>query len=154
MLERVPLLEKELDHYRDIVGTDVVDRIETLAKPLQGARVLHLNATAYGGGVAELLATHVPLLRSLDHCGAVGEQAPRRIDPVAEWPHDARRAARAADRGEQRVERALPTVGEREHAHVVEPGGPHAARHRGGRVRCGQGSSELVRSQGCDGHGR
>src|SRR6476646_12029329 len=65
MLERVPLLEKELDHYRDIVGTDVVDRIETLAKPLQGARVLHLNATAYGGGVAELLATHVPLLRSL-----------------------------------------------------------------------------------------
>jgi trehalose synthase len=26
--------------------------------------VLHLNATAYGGGVAELLATHVPLLRS------------------------------------------------------------------------------------------
>src|SRR5512132_3071697 len=65
MLERVPLLEKELDHYRDLVGTDVVDRIETLAKPLQGARVLHLNATAYGGGVAELLATHVPLLRDL-----------------------------------------------------------------------------------------
>jgi trehalose synthase len=32
---------------------------------LQGARVLHINATAYGGGVAELLATHVPLLRSV-----------------------------------------------------------------------------------------
>ena len=30
-----------------------------------GKRVLHINATAYGGGVAELLATHVPLLRSL-----------------------------------------------------------------------------------------
>jgi trehalose synthase len=27
--------------------------------------VLHINATAYGGGVAELLATHVPLLRSV-----------------------------------------------------------------------------------------
>ena len=65
MLERVPLLEKDLDHYRDLVGTDVVDRIHTLAAPLQGARVLHLNATAYGGGVAELLATHVPLLRSV-----------------------------------------------------------------------------------------
>src|SRR6478736_10005946 len=65
MLERVPLLEKELDDYRDLVGADVVDRIATLAKPLQGARVLHLNATAYGGGVAELLATHIPLLRSL-----------------------------------------------------------------------------------------
>jgi trehalose synthase len=65
MLERVPLLEKDLDHYRDLVGADVVDRIQTLAAPLQGARVLHLNATAYGGGVAELLATHVPLLRSV-----------------------------------------------------------------------------------------
>src|SRR4051812_32199798 len=65
MLERVPLLEKDLDHYRDIVGGDVIDRISELAKPLQGARILHLNATAYGGGVAELLATHVPLLRSM-----------------------------------------------------------------------------------------
>jgi len=27
--------------------------------------VLHVNATAYGGGVAELLATHVPLLRNV-----------------------------------------------------------------------------------------
>jgi len=64
-LERVPLLEKHLDDYLDIVGPEVIDRIVELAKPLQGARVLHLNATAYGGGVAELLATHVPLLRSV-----------------------------------------------------------------------------------------
>ena len=35
------------------------------AAPLAGARILHVNATAYGGGVAELLATHVPLLRDL-----------------------------------------------------------------------------------------
>ncbi|MFM8305414.1 MAG: glycosyltransferase [Actinomycetota bacterium] len=65
MLERVPLLEKHVDDYADIVGDDVVERIQALAAPLRGARVLHLNATAYGGGVAELLATHVPLLRSV-----------------------------------------------------------------------------------------
>ena len=65
MLERVPLLERQLSDYAGIVGVDVVDQILELAKPLQGARVLHLNATAYGGGVAELLATHVPLLRSV-----------------------------------------------------------------------------------------
>ena len=65
MLDRVPLLEKHLDDYAGVVGVDVVDRIRELAEPLQGARVLHLNATAYGGGVAELLATHVPLLRSV-----------------------------------------------------------------------------------------
>jgi trehalose synthase len=64
MLERVPLLEKDLDAYREISGEEVVARIRELAEPLRGSRVLHINATAYGGGVAELLATHVPLLRS------------------------------------------------------------------------------------------
>ena len=62
MLERVPLLEKSLDDYRGLVDDEAIDRIRELAKPLHGARVLHLNATAYGGGVAELLGTHVPLL--------------------------------------------------------------------------------------------
>jgi len=65
VLERVPLLEKHIDDYSGIVGPEVIERIRELAAPLQGARVLHVNATAYGGGVAELLATHVPLLRSV-----------------------------------------------------------------------------------------
>jgi trehalose synthase len=65
VLERVPLLERKLDDYADLVGHEVIARIRELAEPLRGARVLHVNATAYGGGVAELLATHVPLLRSL-----------------------------------------------------------------------------------------
>ena len=65
MLDRVPLLEKDLPDYAGAVGVDVLDRILRLAEPLQGAKVLHINATAYGGGVAELLATHVPLLRSV-----------------------------------------------------------------------------------------
>ena len=65
MLERVPLLEKDIADYAEIVGDDTVERIRKLAEPFVGARVLHLNATAYGGGVAELLATHVPLQRSL-----------------------------------------------------------------------------------------
>jgi trehalose synthase len=65
MLERVPLLEKDLGDYTDVVGEEVVEEIRALAEPLRGARILHVNATPYGGGVAELLATHVPLLRSL-----------------------------------------------------------------------------------------
>jgi trehalose synthase len=65
VLERVPLLERELSDYAGIVSDDVVGRVRELADQLRGARVLHLNATAYGGGVAELLATHVPLLRSV-----------------------------------------------------------------------------------------
>jgi trehalose synthase len=65
VLERVPLLEKDLVDYAAVVGDDAVERIRALAEPFRGARILHVNATAYGGGVAELLATHVPLLRSL-----------------------------------------------------------------------------------------
>ncbi len=65
MLERVPLLEKDLDAYVEFAGQETIDRIRALAEPLRGARILHVNATAYGGGVAELLATHVPLLQSL-----------------------------------------------------------------------------------------
>ena len=65
MLERVPLLEKHLDDYRDVAGEEAIERVRAAAAPLAGARILHVNATAYGGGVAELLATHVPLLRDL-----------------------------------------------------------------------------------------
>jgi trehalose synthase len=64
VLERVPLLAKELDDYADVVEPGTIERVRALAEPLRGARVLHVNATAYGGGVAELLATHVALLRS------------------------------------------------------------------------------------------
>ena len=65
MLERVPLLEKELADYEEVAGAEAIERIRALAEPFRGARILHINATAYGGGVAELLSTHVPLLRSL-----------------------------------------------------------------------------------------
>jgi len=65
LLERVPLLDKRLDDYAEVVEPGTIERIRDLAAPLLGARVLHVNATAYGGGVAELLATHVALLRDL-----------------------------------------------------------------------------------------
>ena len=65
MLERVPLLEKELGDFEEVAGVEAIERIRALAEPFRGARILHVNATAYGGGVAELLATHVPLLQSL-----------------------------------------------------------------------------------------
>jgi trehalose synthase len=65
LLERVPLLDKHLDDYEGAVEPGTLERIRELAAPLVGKRVLHINATAYGGGVAELLAAHVALLRDL-----------------------------------------------------------------------------------------
>jgi trehalose synthase len=65
MLEKVTVGAKRLYDYRPIVGDDVVDEIRELAQPLQGARVVHINATPYGGGVAEILTTLVPLMRDV-----------------------------------------------------------------------------------------
>lgn len=61
----VALAHKSLAAYAGVVGDDVISEIETLAQPLQGARVVHVSATAFGGGVAELLHTLVPLMRSV-----------------------------------------------------------------------------------------
>jgi trehalose synthase len=65
MLGTVPLTPKALDDYRAVIGDERVDEIRHLAAPLAGARVLHLNATSFGGGVAELLATLVPLMNNV-----------------------------------------------------------------------------------------
>jgi trehalose synthase len=51
-----------LEDYRDIVGDDVIAEIYRLARPLYGKKVLHINSTNYGGGVAEILYSLVPLL--------------------------------------------------------------------------------------------
>src|SRR5262245_7300191 len=40
-----------------------MEQLRALAEPLAGKRVLHLSATAFGGGVAEILYTLVPLMR-------------------------------------------------------------------------------------------
>ncbi|MFL7791129.1 MAG: glycosyltransferase [Anaerolineae bacterium] len=65
MLQKVELKPKRLADYQPIVGDEVIAGIHDLAKPLQGARVVHVNATAYGGGVAEMLYTLVPLMRDV-----------------------------------------------------------------------------------------
>ena len=62
MLGSVPLTPKVLEDYRPVIGDERVEEIQQLAAPLAGARVLHVNATSFGGGVAEILTTLVPLM--------------------------------------------------------------------------------------------
>jgi trehalose synthase len=62
MLPSVPTTPKSLEAYRPVIGDAAADEIIALAQQLQGARVLHVNATAFGGGVAEILGTMVPLM--------------------------------------------------------------------------------------------
>jgi trehalose synthase len=65
MLQTVEVKTKKLADYEPIVGPDVIAAIKAAAAPFAGARVLHINATAYGGGVAEILQTMVPLMRDV-----------------------------------------------------------------------------------------
>ncbi len=53
------------DNYRPLVGDDLVDELMRLAKSLAGVRICEINATAAGGGVAELLGAEIPILDAM-----------------------------------------------------------------------------------------
>jgi trehalose synthase len=63
MLQRVNTGHKKLADYATLVGPTVMEQIRALATAVEGKRVLHLSATAFGGGVAEINYTLVPLMR-------------------------------------------------------------------------------------------
>src|SRR5579862_2993229 len=62
MLQPVSVATKTLSDYASIVGRPLIDEIHELAQALRGKRVLHVSATSFGGGVAEILMTLVPLM--------------------------------------------------------------------------------------------
>ena len=65
MLETGDVGVQCIAHYVPSAGQEVIEQLRVLAEPLHGARILHLNATPYGGGVAKILRSEVPLLRDL-----------------------------------------------------------------------------------------
>jgi trehalose synthase len=65
MLQTVDVGKRSLSAYRGIGSDATLDQLEDAASALKGVRVLHLSATPYGGGVAELLRSVVPLLNDL-----------------------------------------------------------------------------------------
>lgn len=54
-----------LAQYQAIVGEQVIGQLRQLARPLAGLRVVHVNSTRTGGGVAEILHKLVPLMQEL-----------------------------------------------------------------------------------------
>jgi trehalose synthase len=55
----------DLAQYADVAGTDVIEHLRQLAALLEGKRVVHINSTQQGGGVAEILEKLVPLMQQL-----------------------------------------------------------------------------------------
>jgi trehalose synthase len=65
VLQPVYVASKPLSDYTHICGRDLIEEIRGLAEPLRGTKVVHVSATAFGGGVSEILYTLVPLMRDV-----------------------------------------------------------------------------------------
>jgi trehalose synthase len=65
MLHKVSLGIANIDKYRLIEARGIIDEVASLSEELKGIRLCHINSTPFGGGVAELLVSYIPLLHSL-----------------------------------------------------------------------------------------
>ncbi len=65
MLQKVSLGVRRIDKYRLVMNKELIDEVEELGRELKGLRLCHINSTPFGGGVAELLVSYIPLLRGL-----------------------------------------------------------------------------------------
>jgi trehalose synthase len=65
VLQPVSVGTKSLADYTHLAGRSLIEEIRDLAKPLEGLKVLHLSATAFGGGVSEILYTLIPLMNDV-----------------------------------------------------------------------------------------
>jgi trehalose synthase len=54
-----------LEAYREIAPQGIVDFLFRMAEKMQGKKIIHVNSTKLGGGVAEILRSLVPLLQSV-----------------------------------------------------------------------------------------
>jgi len=54
-----------IDQYAEACRPEVVEQLRRMAKPLQGCRVVHVNSTRVGGGVAEILSWLTRLMNDL-----------------------------------------------------------------------------------------
>ena len=59
------MMTNMLEQYADVVGETIISHLRTLAEPLRGMRVVHVNSTREGGGVAEILHRLIPLKQEL-----------------------------------------------------------------------------------------
>jgi trehalose synthase len=59
------MMAKSLIAYEGIADPFVIRELRTLGDKLKGMRVVHVNSTKEGGGVAEILSWMVPLMRDL-----------------------------------------------------------------------------------------
>jgi trehalose synthase len=58
-------MRRTLPEYDSIIGPVAASKLKQVASELKGARVVHVNSTREGGGVAEILFWMIPLMNEL-----------------------------------------------------------------------------------------
>jgi len=54
-----------LEDYRGTIDDSLFDELTSFSEKLKGVKVCHINATSYGGGVAEILHQEIPLAKNM-----------------------------------------------------------------------------------------
>ena len=65
MIDVIEYPRANADAYLDLLPPDTAHHLAGLSKELSGVKTLHINSTAYGGGVAEILHSLTPLSNAL-----------------------------------------------------------------------------------------
>lgn len=56
----------KLDDYVPFIGENEASKLRLIAKKLKGKRIVNVNSTATGGGVAEILGRMIPFMRDIE----------------------------------------------------------------------------------------
>ncbi|MFH1423866.1 MAG: glycosyltransferase [Candidatus Nealsonbacteria bacterium] len=65
MLPQVKTPVEKLEKYKGIITDELFEEINNLAKGLKGLKVIMVNSTPRGGGVAEILKSLIPLMKGM-----------------------------------------------------------------------------------------
>ncbi len=63
MLPKVKINSQKIDKYKKIISESLFKEIKFLSEELKGLKIIHINSTPAGGGVAEILKSLVPLMK-------------------------------------------------------------------------------------------
>ena len=65
MFHRIDLSSVPFDPYIPLLEPELTEDLQSLVRDLNGSRVIHVNSTPVGGGVAEILRSLVPISKGL-----------------------------------------------------------------------------------------
>lgn len=65
MLQKVSLGTSKIEKYCSLMSREIIAELENLSQQLNKIRLCHINSTPFGGGVAELLVSAIPLQREM-----------------------------------------------------------------------------------------